>query len=292
MGFLDALKKGMKKTAAAFSFKKIDFNSLEQLEEALICADAGYAMTEEILTHVKRKKPTTPAEMTNALYEIIVEKLTPVARPLEIDSAHKPFVVLMTGVNGAGKTTTIGKLGKMYKEQGLKVSFVAADTFRAGATEQLQKWGERIGAPVYAAKTGADAAGLVFDAMTQSRTRGDDVLFIDTAGRLHNKTDLMNELEKITRVMKKVDESAPHATLLVLDATGGQNALAQVKAFSDCVGLTGLIMTKLDGTAKGGILLALTEAFHLPIHALGVGEQAEDLNAFTAAQYADSLLKE
>lgn len=292
MGFLDALKKGMKKTAAAFSFKKIDFDSLEQLEEALICADVGYAMTEEILTHVKRKKPTMPAEMTNALYEIIVEKLTPVARPLEIDSAHKPFVVLMTGVNGAGKTTTIGKLGKMYKEQGLKVSFVAADTFRAGATEQLQKWGERIGAPVYAAKTGADAAGLVFDAMTQSRARGDDVLFIDTAGRLHNKTDLMNELEKITRVMKKVDESAPHATLLVLDATGGQNALAQVKAFSDCVGLTGLIMTKLDGTAKGGILLALTEAFHLPIHALGVGEQAEDLNAFTAAQYADSLLKE
>lgn len=292
MGFLDALKKGMKKTAAAFSFKKIDFDSLEQLEEALICADVGYGATEEILTHVKKKKPTNSAEMTAAIEEIIVAKLTPVARSLEIDRTHKPFVVLMTGVNGAGKTTTIGKLGKIYKDQGLKVSFVAADTFRAGATEQLQKWGERIGATVYAAKTGADAAGLVFDALTQSRANGDDILFIDTAGRLHNKTDLMNELEKITRVIRKIDESAPHATLLVLDATVGQNAIAQVKAFSDCVGLTGLIMTKLDGTAKGGILLALTDAFHLPIHALGVGEKVEDLQSFTAQQYADSLLKE
>lgn len=292
MSWLDALKKGMKKTAAAISFKKIDFNSLEQLEEALLCADVGYATVEQIMTHVKKKKPTNADEMTMAVREIIVQKLSPAAQPLVIDKAHKPFVMVMTGVNGAGKTTTIGKLGKTYTEQGYKVSFVAADTFRAGATEQLQEWGKRIGCKVHSAKTGADAAGLVFDALTQSIADKDDILFVDTAGRLHNKTDLMHELEKIMRVMKKVDASAPQATVLVLDATVGQNALAQVKSFSDCVGLTGLIMTKIDGTAKGGILLALTEAFHLPIHALGVGERAEDLHAFTAEQYADSLLGE
>lgn len=292
MSWLDKLKKGMKKTAVLFSFPKVDFASLEELEEALLRADVGYATTEQIITHVKKRKPQNMDELKQVLRTILIEKLEKVAHPLEIDETKKPFVVLMAGVNGAGKTTTIGKLGKYYKDQGKRVAFVAADTFRAGATEQLQEWGKRIGAPVYAAKTGADAAGLVFDALTQSRKDGDDILFIDTAGRLHNKTDLMNELEKILRVMRKVDPTAPHASLLVLDATVGQNAVTQVKSFGECIGLNGLIMTKIDGTAKGGILLALTEQFGLPIHAIGVGEGVDDLHDFTAQQYAQSLLGE
>ena len=292
MSWLDNLKKGMQKTAAVFKFSKMDLESLEELEEALLRADAGFETTEEILATVKRKKPQNAEELKHIVHDEIVTRLTPIAKPLEIVSAHKPFVVLMTGVNGAGKTTTIGKLGQYYKNQGYKVSFVAADTFRAGATEQLQEWGKRIGCRVYAAKTGADAAGLVFDAVKGATTDGDDILFIDTAGRLHNKTDLMNELSKIVRVIKKVDETAPPAALLVLDATVGQNAIAQVKAFDECVQVTGLVLTKLDGTAKGGVLLALTKAFGLPVHVVGVGETADDLHEFTATQYADSLLGE
>ena len=292
MSWLDKLRKGMKKTAVLFSFPKIDFASLEELEEALLQADVGYATTEEIVAAVKKQKPQNMVELKNAMRDVLIHQLEKVAVPLSIDATRKPFVILVAGVNGAGKTTTIGKLGKYYQDQGKQVAFVAADTFRAGATEQLQEWGKRIKAKVYASKTGADAAGLVYDALTQSQKDGDDLLFIDTAGRLHNKTDLMNELEKILRVMRKVDPSAPHASLLVLDATVGQNAIAQVKSFLECVGLTGLIMTKIDGTAQGGILLAETQQFHLPIHALGVGEAIDDLQAFTAQQYADSLLGE
>ena len=292
MGWLDNLKKGMQKTAAVFKLTKVDLETLEELEEALLRADAGFETTEEILTAVKRKKPQNADELKHIVHDEIVERLIPIAKPLEIIKAHTPFIVLMSGVNGAGKTTTIGKLGQYYKNQGYKVSFAAADTFRAGATEQLQEWGHRIGCHVYAAKTGADAAGLVFDAIKGATADGDDILFIDTAGRLHNKTDLMNELSKIVRVIKKADETAPHAALLVLDATVGQNAITQVKAFGDCVPLTGLILTKLDGTAKGGVLLALTKTFGLPVHAVGVGEKAEDLHEFTAVQYADSLLGE
>jgi fused signal recognition particle receptor len=209
---------------------------------------------------------------------------------LTIDEAHKPFVVLMIGVNGAGKTTTVGKLGQYYQSLGKQVSFVAADTFRAGAVEQLCRWGERIGCTVYTAKTGADAAGLVFDALEKSRLAGDDIIFIDTAGRLQNRTDLMDELQKITRVIRKQDPNAPHAVLLVLDATVGQNALSQVQAFQETAGVTGLIMTKLDGTAKGGILVALANRFKLPVHAIGVGEKADDLRPFTAESYVQSLI--
>lgn len=292
MGWLDNLKKGMKKTAAVFKLTKVDFNSLEELEESLLRADVGYAVTDEMITTLQKKRPETMDELKNYVREEIEKRLTPVAKPLEIDKTKRPFVVLMTGVNGAGKTTTIGKLGQYYKMLGYQVSFAAADTFRAGATEQLQEWGRRIGCKVYAAKSGADAAGLVFDAMKEAVADNDDILFVDTAGRLHNKTDLMNELGKIVRVMKKADNAAPHSAVLVLDATVGQNGVAQVKAFKECVGLTGLILTKLDGTAKGGILLALAKEFGLPIHAIGVGERAEDLHDFTARQYADSLLGE
>lgn len=292
MGWLDRFKQGMKKTAAVFKLSSVDFNTLEEVEEALLCADAGVETTEKIMAALKRQKPQTKEELLSMVHRQVIEIMTPVAKPLEIDRTKKPFVVLMSGVNGAGKTTTIGKLGQFYTRMGLRVSFAAADTFRAGATEQLSEWGRRIGCTVYTAQTGADAAGLVFDALKGAQAAQDDILFIDTAGRLHNKTDLMNELSKIVRVIKKTDETAPHAAILVLDATVGQNALAQTKAFAECVGITGLIMTKLDGTAKGGVLLALTQAFGLPIYALGVGEGADDLHPFTAEQYADSLLGE
>ncbi|MBR5130382.1 MAG: signal recognition particle-docking protein FtsY [Alphaproteobacteria bacterium] len=290
MGWLDNLRNGMKKTAAVFKLTKVDWDSLEELEEALLRADTGYTTTDEIVESLKKKRPQNMDELKALMREEIIARLTPVAKPLQIDTTKKPYVILMTGVNGAGKTTTIGKLGQYYKSLGFKVSFVAADTFRAGATEQLQEWGKKIGCPVYSAQTGADAAGLVFDAIKRATEQRDDILLVDTAGRLHNKTDLMNELAKIVRVMKKVDESAPHSAVLVLDATVGQNAIVQVKAFKECASLTGLILTKLDGTAKGGILLALTKEFGLPIHAIGVGERAEDLHDFTAEQYVISLL--
>lgn len=292
MGWLDNLKKGMKKTAAVFKLTKVDFESLEELEESLLRADVGYTVTDEIIKALQKKRPQNMEQLRGYVREELINRLTDIAKPLQIDKTKKPYVVLMTGVNGAGKTTTIGKLGQYYKSKGYQVSFVAGDTFRAGATEQLKEWGSRIGCKVYAAKSGADAAGLVFDAMKGATADGDDILFIDTAGRLHNKTDLMNELSKIVRVIKKADETAPHSALLVLDATVGQNGMAQVKAFKECVGLTGLILTKLDGTAKGGVLLALAQEFLLPIHAIGIGEKAEDLHDFTADQYVDSLLGE
>lgn len=290
MGWLDSLKRGMKKTATVLKLTKVDFDSLEELEEALLRADAGFLTTDEIIQALKKKRPQNMDELKSYVREELINRLAPIAHPLEIDKSKRPYVVLMTGVNGAGKTTTIGKLGQYYQSLGYKVSLVAADTFRAGATEQLQEWGKRIGCTVYAAKTGADAAGLVFDAMKGAMQQGDDLLLVDTAGRLHNKTDLMNELAKIIRVMKKADETAPHASVLVLDATVGQNGISQVKAFKECASLTGLVLTKLDGTAKGGVLLALAKEFGLPVHAIGVGEGAEDLHDFTAQQYVDSLL--
>ncbi len=290
MSWLEKLKKGFQKTATLFSFTKVDLSQLDDVEEAFLQADVGYHTTSEWMTKIAQKKPQTPEQLRQIIYDMIVEKMAPVSRSLSVDTTRKPFVVLMIGVNGAGKTTTIGKMGSFYKKQGLKVSFVAGDTFRAGATEQLQKWGERIGSRVYTAQAGADSAGLIYDALRESRLNQDDVLFIDTAGRLHNRSDLMDELKKIVRVIKKIDETAPHAVLLVLDATVGQNALAQVQTFSEMIGVTGLVMTKIDGTAKGGILLALTDRFHLPIYALGIGEQVDDLQSFTAEQYAESLL--
>jgi fused signal recognition particle receptor len=219
-----------------------------------------------------------------------VEKtLQPVAQALTIDRTKKPFVILMVGVNGAGKTTTIGKLSQKFRQQGLTVMLAAGDTFRAAAIEQLKIWGERVGAPVLARGQGADAAGLAYDALQEAKANGTDVLLIDTAGRLQNKVGLMAELEKIVRVVKKFDPSAPHATLLVLDATVGQNAMSQVELFQKAAGVTGLVMTKLDGTARGGILVALAEKFRLPVHFIGVGEGVEDLEPFTARDFAKAI---
>jgi fused signal recognition particle receptor len=216
--------------------------------------------------------------------------LEPVARPLSIDPAQKPFVILVVGVNGAGKTTTIGKIAYQYQRQGLKVTLAAGDTFRAAAVEQLKVWGARANVPVVAREAGADSASLAFEALMESRKRQDDVLLIDTAGRLQNKDALMAELQKVVRAINKVDPSAPHATLLVLDATVGQNAHAQVEVFKQLVGVTGLVMTKLDGTAKGGVVVALAEKFKLPVHFIGVGEGADDLRPFTSHSFARSLM--
>lgn len=290
MSWLEKLKFGMKKTARLFSFSQMDLSSQEAIEESLLQADVGVTTTQALLDEIKKQRPSDSAQLRAIMREQIVSKLSDIAKPLEINTTHKPFVVLMVGVNGAGKTTTIGKLGKLYQKKGYQVSFVAGDTFRAGAVEQLKKWGERASCTVFSAQNGADSAGLIYDALKSSRENKDDILFIDTAGRLHNRSDLMEELKKIGRVIQKIDNSAPHAVLLVLDATVGQNAIMQVQTFSQMIGVTGLIMTKLDGTAKGGILLALADKFQLPVHALGVGEQAEDLQPFTAEQYADSLL--
>ncbi|MBR4932519.1 MAG: signal recognition particle-docking protein FtsY [Alphaproteobacteria bacterium] len=289
MSWLEKLKFGLKKTARILSGIKMDLSSLETIEESLIQADVGVLTTEKLITVLKERHPKDEQETRQIIRAYLTDVLRPVAVPLQINTDKKPFVVLMVGVNGAGKTTTIGKLGQKYKKKGYKIAFVAGDTFRAGATEQLQKWGAKIGCPVYT-KPNGDAAGLIFDAITESQKNGDDILFVDTAGRLQNRSDLMAELNKIVRVIQKKDETAPHASLLVLDATVGQNALSQVQAFSEMTKVTGLVMTKLDGTAKGGVLIALTERFGLPIHAVGVGEQESDLNAFTAQEYVDALL--
>jgi len=219
-----------------------------------------------------------------------VEKvLAPVAKPLAIDTAHSPFVILVVGVNGSGKTTTIGKLAAKFAAEGRKVMLAAGDTFRAAAIEQLKIWGERTSSPVIAGAQGSDSASLAFNALTAAKAQNIDVLLIDTAGRLQNKAELMNELEKVVRVIKKVDASAPHAVLLVLDATVGQNALSQVEAFHRTAGVTGLVMTKLDGTARGGILVALAEKFKLPVHFIGVGEGVDDLAPFTARDFAQAI---
>ena len=292
MSWFSKLKQGLAKTAALFSFLRVDEEGLNALEEALLRADVGYETTEEIIAEIRRRRPLGSEDMYEILKEILIEKTEPVAKPLVVDKHKKPFVILMIGVNGAGKTTTIGKMGQAYRDKGLQVAFVAGDTFRAGAVEQLCQWGKRSGCTVYTAPAGADAAGLVYDALKKSQAAGDDVLFIDTAGRLQNRKDLMDELEKIVRVIRKIVPEAPHASLLVLEATVGQNAITQATTFKEVVGVTGLVMTKLDGTAKGGILVALADHFGLPVHAVGVGEQADDLNPFKAEEYVVSLIGE
>ena len=229
--------------------------------------------------------------MKAALADAIAEILAPVAQPLVIEPGRAPHVVLVVGVNGTGKTTTIAKLGQQYRRQGLKVMFAAGDTFRAAAVEQLQIWGERTGCPVVApAKMGADAAGLAHDALARARAEGMDVLLVDTAGRLHNKAALMEELRKVIRVIRRLDETAPHSVLLTLDATTGQNALSQVKVFREMVEVDGLAVTKLDGSAKGGVVVALAQEFGLPVHFVGVGEKADDLRPFAARDYARGLV--
>ncbi|MEJ2027233.1 MAG: signal recognition particle-docking protein FtsY, partial [Limibacillus sp.] len=275
-----------------FTTRKLDDDALEELEELLIQADLGVATSARIAGEIARTrfdKEVSPEEIREALAEQIAPILEPVARPLTVDPARKPHVVLVVGVNGSGKTTTIGKLATQFRAEGKSVMLAAGDTFRAAAVEQLQIWGERTGCPVVAKETGADAAGLAYDAVKRAKEEGIDLLLIDTAGRLHNKADLMAELEKVVRVIKKLDESAPHDTLLVLDATTGQNALQQVQTFKELTQVTGLVLTKLDGSARGGILVALAEKFALPVHAIGVGESAQDLRPIEAKAFARAL---
>jgi fused signal recognition particle receptor len=299
-GWWQRLAEGMRRTSSnlsesvtgLFTKRKLDRAVLEDLEDVLVQADLGVDTAIRITNAVSEgryDKEISPEEVKAILAGEVEKTLLPVARPLPLDPDKKPYVILMVGVNGAGKTTTIGKLAQKFSRQGLKVMLAAGDTFRAAAIEQLKVWGERVGAPVLAREQGADAAGLAFDALREARANGTDVLIVDTAGRLQNKAGLMAELDKIIRVMKKVDETAPHATLLVLDATVGQNALSQVEIFQKAAGVTGLVMTKLDGTARGGILVALAAKFGLPVHFIGVGEGVEDLEPFAARDFARAI---
>ena len=273
--------------------KKLDDAALAELEDLLISADLGTATAGRLTQALAKNRfgrDITPEEVREFFAADIRRILEPVARPLVIDPDHKPFVVLVVGVNGAGKTTTIGKIAHQLTAAGKKVSMAAGDTFRAAAVEQLKVWGARAGTPVFAKDTGADAAGLAFEALMEAKKRGDDVLLIDTAGRLQNRDTLMQELQKIVRAINKVEPGAPHATLLVLDATVGQNAHAQVEVFKSMTGVTGLVLTKLDGTAKGGVVVALADRFGLPVHYVGVGEGANDLRPFTSHNFARSLM--
>jgi fused signal recognition particle receptor len=302
-GFFARLKSGLSRSAAkltesitaTFTKRKLDDEALEELEEQLIAADLGAVVAGRIIKGFRSTrfgKEVTSEEVRETLGEEIGKILRPVALPLEIDRGKKPFVILMTGVNGAGKTTTIGKLAALYKEQGLTSVLAAGDTFRAAAVEQLQVWGTRSGVEVVTAPANTDPASLAHDALARAQKTGADVLLIDTAGRLHNKTALMEELRKIIRVLRKLDPTAPHATLLTLDATTGQNAVTQVGIFKDMVELTGLVVTKLDGSARGGIVVALAEKYGLPIHAVGIGEQIADLRAFDPVEFGKALVGE
>ncbi|MBN35909.1 MAG: signal recognition particle-docking protein FtsY [Rhodospirillaceae bacterium] len=278
---------------AIFTKRKLDDEALEELEEALIAGDLGVTTAARLAAELGRKrfdKEVTDEEVRQDLADDITGILEPLAIPLEPDTARKPHVVLVMGVNGVGKTTTIGKLAKLHTDVGRKVVLAAGDTFRAAAIEQLQIWGQRTGCTVVYGKQGADAAGLAYGALEQAKAEQVDLLLIDTAGRLHNKDNLMAELQKIQRVLGKLDDTAPHDRLLVLDATTGQNAHAQVEAFQGMCDVTGLVVTKLDGSARGGVIVGLADRFGLPIHAIGVGEGAEDLRPFKADEFARSLM--
>ncbi len=279
--------------ASVFTRRKLDDEAIEGLEEVLIMSDVGPATAAKLAAMVaatRFEKDVTPEAVRGALAEEIAAILAPVAQPIAIDPAKKPHVILVIGVNGTGKTTTIGKLAKAMRDEGKRVVLAAGDTFRAAAVEQLKIWGERSGSPVVARQQGADSAGLAFDALQQAQQENADVLLIDTAGRLHNKANLMAELEKVARVLKKLDPDAPQDCILVLDATTGQNALSQVATFREMLPITGLVVTKLDGSAKGGVLVALAERFGIPVRAIGVGEGADDLRPFDADAFARSLM--
>ena len=272
--------------------RKLDRAMLDDIEDVLLRADLGTEVASRIAAAVgigRYDKAITADEVKTVVAAEVEKVLAPVAKPLEIDQTKKPFVILVVGVNGSGKTTTIGKLAAKLSAEGRKVMLAAGDTFRAAAIEQLKIWGERTKSPVMAGAQGSDSASLAFNALSAARDQRLDVLLVDTAGRLQNKAELMNELEKVVRVVRKVDASAPHAVLLVLDATVGQNALSQVEAFHRTAGVTGLVMTKLDGTARGGILVALAEKHKLPVHFIGVGEGIDDLAAFTARDFANAI---
>jgi fused signal recognition particle receptor len=279
--------------SAILTKRRLDAEALEQLEEALITADLGVEAAAELAADLGRArfgKEVTEAEVRGALAHSIAAILEPVARPLQLDPANRPHVILVCGVNGTGKTTTIGKLAEQFRAGGENVVLAAGDTFRAAAIEQLEIWGQRAGCPVVKRPPGADAAGLAFEALKRAQAEGADVLLIDTAGRLHNKAALMDELAKVVRVLKKLDPAAPHDVLLVLDATTGQNARSQVETFSAMVPITGLVVTKLDGTARGGVVVALARQFGIPVVALGVGEGLHDLRPFEAHAFAEALL--
>ena len=277
-----------------FTKRKIDSQTLEELEELLITSDLGVKASTKIIAKFGERrlnKDASSAEIRSKLAADIEAILKPCEQNLVIDNNIKPFVILMVGVNGAGKTTSIGKLAAKFKQEGKQISFIAGDTFRAAAVEQLEVWGKRNDIRVYKGPNGCDAAGLCFDGLNEAIKQGDDIVFIDTAGRLQNKAGLMDELKKIIRVIKKVIPEAPHATLLTIDATTGQNALAQVQTFKEMVDVSGLIITKLDGTAKGGILVAVAEEQPTPIHFIGIGEGIDDLDKFNAHDFANSIME-
>ena len=300
-GFFSRLVKGLLKTKqnigagfrSFFLGKKIDDELFEELEEQLLIADIGVPTTSKIIKnlteHASRKELQDAELLYQQLKVEMADILEPVAQPLVIDTTKKPYVILMVGVNGVGKTTTIGKLARKFQAEGKSVMLAAGDTFRAAAVEQLQVWGERNHIPVVAQSTGSDSASVIFDAMQSAAARNIDILIADTAGRLQNKNNLMDELKKIVRVMKKYDETAPHEIMLTLDAGTGQNAISQAKLFNEVVGLTGISLTKLDGTAKGGVIFAIADQFKLPIRYIGVGEKIEDLREFNAKEFIEAL---
>lgn len=300
-GFFSRLVKGLLKTKqnigagfrSFFLGKKIDDELFEELEEQLLIADIGVPTTSKIIKnlteHASRKELQDAELLYQQLKVEMADILEPVAQPLVIDTTKKPYVILMVGVNGVGKTTTIGKLARKFQAEGKSVMLAAGDTFRAAAVEQLQVWGERNHIPVVAQSTGSDSASVIFDAMQSAAARNIDILIADTAGRLQNKNNLMDELKKIVRVMKKYDETAPHEIMLTLDAGTGQNAISQAKLFNEAVGLTGISLTKLDGTAKGGVIFAIADQFKLPIRYIGVGEKIEDLREFNAKEFIEAL---
>ena len=300
-GFFSRLVKGLLKTKqnigagfrSFFLGKKIDDELFEELEEQLLIADIGVPTTSKIIKnlteHASRKELQDAELLYQQLKVEMADILEPVAQPLVIDTTKKPYVILMVGVNGVGKTTTIGKLARKFQAEGKSVMLAAGDTFRAAAIEQLQVWGERNHIPVVAQSTGSDSASVIFDAMQSAAARNIDILIADTAGRLQNKNNLMDELKKIVRVMKKYDETAPHEIMLTLDAGTGQNAISQAKLFNEAVGLTGISLTKLDGTAKGGVIFAIADQFKLPIRYIGVGEKIEDLREFNAKEFIEAL---
>ena len=301
MKWLSRLTAGLKSSSskltsglsALFGKEKIDASSIEDIEDALISADLGMPATLAIIEAIKAHRwdgPVSEDGLRSVLAEQLTTILTPVEAPLTINTAHQPHVILLVGVNGSGKTTTAGKLAAKFQRDGQSVMLAAADTFRAAAIEQLAGWGARTDTPVISGERGGDAAALAFQAIEKARIQNSDVLIIDTAGRLQNRVELMDELSKIIRVIKKQMPDAPHDTVIVLDGTVGQNALAQVKAFEAHAGLTGMIITKLDGTAKGGVLVALAREFSLPVHLIGVGETAEDLDVFRAREFVSALV--
>jgi len=301
LGFFARFVQRLKKTRlnfgtglfSLFKGKKIDDDLFEELEEQLIVADIGVETTLRIIENLTEHAGRKQLKDAEVLYELLKEDLSDilhkVEQPLRIDSTKKPYVILMVGVNGVGKTTTIGKLAKKFQKEGKSVMLAAGDTFRAAAVEQLQVWGERNNIPVIAQQTGADSASVLFDAMDAATARGADVLIADTAGRLQNKDHLMTELAKVVRIMRKKDETAPHEIMLTIDAGTGQNAISQVKLFHEAVGLTGVTFTKLDGTAKGGIIFSIADQFKLPIRYIGVGEGIDDLREFKASEFIDAL---